>query len=275
MSDVFASESIAVDPSEDLLVGSGTIQLEAARTQLLAAACEQAKADAGLVAQYYRHVSAEDLLDRDAPAVLAAALGHRDLALARPQGVALVRIQNPTPPDRSAHRTVLEIVTDDMPFLVDSITAELSRRGRAIHLVAHPLLAVVRDVAGSLHEVLDIDPSDLPADSAALRESWIRMEIDRIASAEDRDALKAAVVSVLRDVREAVEDWPRMRHAAVQIAAELQASSGSALGENSEAAALLEWLVEDNFTFLGYREYDLRGDEGDESLVAVPGTGLG
>ncbi len=275
MSDVFASESIAVDPSEDLLVGSGTIQLEAARTQLLAAACEQAKADAGLVAQYYRHVSAEDLLDRDVPAVLAAALGHRDLALARPQGVALVRIQNPTPPDRSAHRTVLEIVTDDMPFLVDSITAELSRRGRAIHLVAHPLLAVVRDVAGSLHEVLDIDPSDLPADSAALRESWIRMEIDRIASAEDRDALKAAVVSVLRDVREAVEDWPRMRHAAVQIAAELQASSGSALSENSEAAALLEWLVEDNFTFLGYREYDLRGDEGDELLAAIPGTGLG
>ena len=79
--------------------------------------------------------------------VLAAVVAHRELAGYRPQGTANVRVTTADEGDNGllAH-SVVEVVCDDMPFLVDSVTAELSRNGRAIHLVIHPLLVVRRDV---------------------------------------------------------------------------------------------------------------------------------
>ncbi len=109
------------------------------------------------LARYYRHVPVEDLAERDPIDLAGAALSHRLLAAARPQGVANVRVFTPTVDEfgwTSGH-TVVEIVTDDMPFLVDSVTTELSRQERGIHLVVHPQVVVRRDVTGKLLEVLD------------------------------------------------------------------------------------------------------------------------
>ena len=75
-----------------------------------------------------------------------AALSHRSLAGSRPQGTASVRVS--TPPEGG--HSVVEVVCDDMPFLVDSVTAELSRQGRAIHLAIHPTFVVRRDDRGTL-----------------------------------------------------------------------------------------------------------------------------
>ncbi len=231
------------------------------------------------LARYYRHVSDEDLLARRPEDLIGAATSHQDLGRNRPVGTANVRVFTPTVEEHgwSTGHTVVEIVTDDMPFLVDSVTAELSRAGRAIHLVVHPVLIVRRDAAGQLKELVEgVQPgSELPYDCA--RESWMHLEIDRETGSADLERLTNDLRSVLDDVRNAVEDWQKMRDRAQQLADELgeEPPPGLPQEEVDEARRLLAWLADANFTFLGYREYALETDEGEESLRAVSGTGLG
>src|SRR3954447_2121617 len=234
------------------------------------------------LARYYRHVPVEDLAERDPIDLAGAALSHPLLAAARPQGVANVRVFTPTVDEfgwTSGH-TVVEIVTDDMPFLVDSVTTELSRQERGIHLVVHPQVVVRRDVTGRLLEVLDTSAStwassEHPRDSIV--ESWIHVEIDRETDPERLEHVRDGVRSVLDDVRVAVEDWPKMKQRARDLAAELEAAppAGPPPEEVEEGQALLRWLADDHFTFLGYREYRLVERDGGDSLVAENGSGLG
>ncbi|MEO3749034.1 NAD-glutamate dehydrogenase [Streptomyces sp. B6B3] len=243
--------------------------------------------------RYYLYVAPEDLTERQPEDLAGAAISHSRLAARRPQGTANVRVYTPTVDEMgwTCSHTVVEVVTDDMPFLVDSVTNELSRQGRAIHLVIHPQVVVRRDVTGRLIEVLDTgldpdgpaatscDPAELPPD--ALVEAWIHVETDRETDRDDLAQIEADLRRVLGDVREAVEDWQKMRHAAVSIAGGLPDEplpETIAEAEIAEAAELLEWLADDHFTFLGYREYELVRDEDggtDDALRPVPGTGLG
>ncbi|MDQ0843121.1 NAD-glutamate dehydrogenase [Streptomyces sp. V1I6] len=227
--------------------------------------------------RYYLHTAPEDLTDRDPVDVFGAALSHYRLAENRPQGTANVRVHTPTVEENgwTCSHSVVEVVTDDMPFLVDSVTNELSRQGRGIHVVIHPQVVVRRDVTGKLIEVLpsDTHAKDLPHD--ALVESWIHVEIDRETDRADLKQITADLLRVLSDVREAVEDWEKMRDAALRIA-ELLPDEPKADDlpeqEVEEARELLRWLSADHFTFLGYREYELTDAD---ALAAVPGTGLG
>ncbi|MFJ6644041.1 NAD-glutamate dehydrogenase [Streptomyces sp. NPDC091290] len=225
--------------------------------------------------RYYLHTAPEDLLDRDPVDIFGAAFSHYRLAENRPQGTANVRVHTPTVEENgwTCSHSVVEVVTDDMPFLVDSVTNELTRQGRGIHLVIHPLVVVRRDLTGKLIEVLPAAPAgDLPHDTHI--ESWIHVEIDRETDRGDLKQITADLLRVLSDVREAVEDWSKMRDAALRMADELPGEPHSDLREQEieEARELLRWLADDHFTFLGYREYELREDD---SLAAVPGTGLG
>lgn len=230
--------------------------------------------------RYYLHTAAEDLADRDPVDVFGAAYSHYRLAETRPQGTANVRVHTPTVEENgwTSSHSVVEVVTDDMPFLVDSVTNELSRQNRGIHLVIHPQLVVRRDVTGKLLEILPGERAsggrkDLPHD--ALVESWIHVEIDRETDRADLKQITADLLRVLSDAREAVEDWEKMRDAALRIADDLPSEPTAddlRDQEVEEARELLRWLAADHFTFLGYREYDLRDDD---SLSAVPGTGLG
>ncbi|WP_416983101.1 NAD-glutamate dehydrogenase [Streptomyces sp. T028] len=226
--------------------------------------------------RYYLHTAPEDLKDRDPVDVFGAALSHYRLAENRPQGTANVRVHTPTVEENgwTCSHSVVEVVTDDMPFLVDSVTNELTRQGRGIHLVVHPQVVVRRDVAGKLIEVLAVSPSaGLPHDAHV--ESWIHVEMDRETDRADLKQVTADLLRVLSDVRETVEDWEKMRDSALRIADGLPAEPTPAdlpSAEVEEARELLRWLAADHFTFLGYREYQLREDD---SLAAVPGTGLG
>jgi glutamate dehydrogenase len=227
--------------------------------------------------RYYLHTAPEDLTDRDPVDVFGAALSHYRLAENRPQGTANVRVHTPTVEENgwTCSHSVVEVVTDDMPFLVDSVTNELSRQGRGIHVVIHPQVVVRRDVTGKLIEVLpsDTHAKDLPHD--ALVESWIHVEIDRETDRADLKQITADLLRVLSDVREAVEDWEKMRDAALRIAEQLpDEPKADDLPEQEveEARELLRWLSADHFTFLGYREYELTDAD---ALAAVPGTGLG
>src|SRR5690606_16651227 len=194
----------------------------------------------------------------------------------RPQGTANVRVHTPTVEENgwTCTHSVVEVVTDDMPFLVDSVTNELTRQGRGIHVVIHPQVVVRRDVTGKLIEALPVPPSDdLPHDAHV--ESWIHVEIDRETDRGDLKQITADLLRVLSDVREAVEDWGKMRQAATSLADSLPDEpipDDVPRQQVDEARELLHWLADDHFTFLGYREYELREDD---SLAAIPGTGLG
>jgi glutamate dehydrogenase len=226
--------------------------------------------------RYYLHTAPEDLADRDPVDVFGAAVSHYRLAESRPQGTANVRVHTPTVEENgwTCSHTVVEVVTDDMPFLVDSVTNELTRQGRGIHVVIHPQFVVRRDVTGKLLEILRTPPTgDLPHDAHI--ESWIHVEIDRETDRADLKQISLDLLRVLSDVREAVEDWEKMREAATRIADGLESEPVPADmpgPEVAEARELLRWLSADHFTFLGFREYQLRDDD---TLAAVPGTGLG
>ncbi|MBI4939947.1 MAG: NAD-glutamate dehydrogenase [Actinobacteria bacterium] len=262
---------------------------DAERTQILERATEAGLRQgcrepnlSQLLERYYRHVSIEDLAERDPVDLAGAALSQRQLASTRPQGTANVRVFTPTVDEHawSCGHTVVEIVTDDMPFLVDSVQAELSRQDRAIHLVVHPQVVVRRDIAGTLLEVLDQGSngwasSDHPRDS--LVESWIHVEVDRVTDPEHIDEITSGLRGVLEDVRVSVEDWPRMQQRARETADALDAEppAGLASDEVEEATQLLRWLADGHFTFLGYREYRLDVRDGHDVLVAESGSGLG
>ncbi|WP_049571636.1 NAD-glutamate dehydrogenase [Streptomyces sp. SBT349] len=248
---------------------------------------------AAYLQRYYLYIAPEDILQRDPVDLYGAAFAHYRLAGRRPQGTAKVRVHSPTVEEMgwASSHTVVEVVTDDIPFLVDSVTNELSRQGRGIHLVIHPQILVRRDLTGKLLEVLDAgrdpvgpsattyEPAELPAD--AVIESWIHVEIDRETDHEDLARIEAGLRGVLSDAREAVEDWQKMRGTALRIAEGLPGEplpSELAEPDVEEARELLRWLANDHFTFLGYREYALarEGEEGAEDVLrAIPGSGLG
>ncbi len=256
-------------------------RLETAKAELLDRAVESAhgSADPGLealVRRYYRHVAPEDLVGRDPVDVVGAVVSHRRVAQHRPQGTAVVHAFTPTVEEHgwSPGHSVVEIVTDDMSFLVDSVTASLAQQGRTVHLVIHPQFVVRRDITGELEDVFaEGRASEPPPDSTV--ESWMHVEIDRETDAADLEDIEAELTKVLRDVREAVEDWPRMVRQARVVADDLEGAPPATVerAEVDESIDLLRWLADEHFTFLGYKEYDLSEDG--RSLEPVPGTGLG
>ena len=229
-----------------------------------------------LIRGYYRHVPAEDLLDRSERDLGATVLHHLDLAGNRPQGTANVRLFTPTQDTDGwtcGGRTVVEVVTDDMPFLVDSVSMALDAAGHNVHQVMHPQFVVRRSLDGELREVLD-DAATTDAHDVD-RESWMHVEIDRMPQDETED-VRQTLLKVLLDVREAVEDWRRMHAAVEAIVADLETDPPPLpYDEIAQGREFLTWLTHDHFTFLGFREYDLVKDGDDEMLRAVPGTGLG
>ena len=126
---------------------------------------------------YYRHVPVEDLAAAGPGPVAAAALEQARLAVARPQGRALVRVRPAGSPGAfDPARRVVDIITDDMPFLVDSVTMELARHGLDSDHILHPQLLVRRDVAGTLHDVCGT-LNGHGGDHDEIAESWTHIEI--------------------------------------------------------------------------------------------------
>jgi glutamate dehydrogenase len=222
---------------------------------------------AQLVRRYWRFAPDEELVGLTPAEMLAAARAHRELAEQRVPGQLKLRVGETA----DGELTTLEIVVDDMPFLVDTVTAALATRRLAVHLLVHPLVVVRRAPLGKLTEVCpEVEADD--AIAGDIVESWMRLEIDRVREEGERDALRRTVQRVLTDVREAVEDWPRMRSAALRLADELAGVELPVPDRDvTDSVELLRWLVDGHFTFLGYREYALVDGE----LRAVLGTGLG
>jgi glutamate dehydrogenase len=227
-----------------------------------------------LTTRFTRYLADEDLAYRPIEFLARHAAELADFARVRPAGESLVRVADLD--HAPATDCVLQIVTDDMPFLVDSVTNAIGSTGRAIHLVVHPQLVVRRDDEGRLLEILDIDVDDArPAGTMA--ESWMWIEMERDYGDDSAASLDRQITAVLHDVRVAVRDWRAMRSRALIIAEEISAMppAGVPLEEVNEGVDLLRWLADDNLTFLGYREYDLKVVNGEDCLIPVDGSGLG
>ncbi len=225
------------------------------------------------VRHYFAGVAPEDIAIRRATDLCGIARSHHRLGCTRLPGQPFIHVYNPVPEQhgwQSSH-TILEIVTDDMPFLVDSVSMALNRLGLTIHLVIHPVLTVRRDRQGHLQQICE------PTEQAATRhEAWMHFEIDRQTEPRCLEEIHRATATVLEDVRVAVEDWQPMHEQLGRVIRTLQRNRPPVEPDDlEEILEFLRWIRDDHFTFLGYRRYDLcRSPTGDE-LRAVADSGLG
>ncbi len=182
-----------------------------------------------------------------------------------------VRAFNPDPAGHGYSRpgAVIEVAATDMSFLVDSVTNELQAQGFSVENLFHPVIGIRRDESGELVEILR-------ARAAAIRESVQHYEIDRPLRDEEIEAVETRVRRVLSDVNRAVADFEPMQRA-VHRMIDIARDGGPRYeaDEIEEDAAFLEWLLDLNFVFLGYREYRIEDTAEGEMISVVPGTGLG
>src|SRR5918992_1703 len=168
--------------------------------------------------------------------------------------------------------TVIEIVNDDMPFLVDSVMGEIQARGLAGRLVMHPIMKIRRTASGALDGILG--PGDRNWGDGT-QESFIAILLDPLSDNIARE-LAETLSAVRGDVRIAVTDWRTML-ARLDRAIEALESTPPPIapGLLSESLAFCRWLRDGQFTFLGMRELRLEGDAETSDLVPVEGSGLG
>mgnify|MGYP000199127044 CR=1 FL=1 len=234
------------------------------------------KRQGGFIAAYFENTDPDEITARGAANLFALANAHwRLLDSQRAPKTPKIRVYNPSLAEDGfvSEHTVVQIVNDNMPFLVDSVTMAINKTGRTAHWIVHPLMSVARNADGSVDNA-----STVAAAKAAGRndpvESLILVECDRIVSAADQQALIDDLQRVLADVRAAVEDWQTMlqRVKSLTAASEKFAQSQESHGEG---IAFLKWLEDRHFTFLGARDYELKRDGKQVSLVAIPDSGLG
>ncbi len=222
--------------------------------------------------QYFGNVPYEDMSDRSPTIMARAALAHLEFAEVKQKEQPLVRIYNPTIEEHgyeSAY-TIIEMVNDDMPFLVDSVSAAIVRQNLSINITVHPVLKLQRDADGKLIELLP------RRDDAGRAESFVRFVVDKETDEHQLKIIEHEIHKVLADVRLAVRDWLGMR-LKMQEAKELLrfGPAGADAALRAESQALLQWMVDDHFTFLGYREYRLVTRNKKMFLRPVKGSGLG
>ncbi len=226
------------------------------------------------IRQYYHGVAGEDLAERDPQNLYGTALAHWSFARKRKPGESRIQVYNPRQEQHgwiSTH-TIIETVCENMPFIVDSVRMGLNRLGLTNHLVIHPVMSFRRDKSGLLLEVM---PEGVE-EKGIVTEALMHVEVDRQTEAKVLGAIQTEVERVFADVRAAVEDWTKvrahMREALTELADHPPPIDAKEL---AEAQAFLEWMEDNHFTFLGYREYELLEEKGEDVLRWGPGPGLG
>ena len=243
--------------------------IEYARARLTAEQRDQAEP---LLRAYYAEVDPGELAERSVADLYGAALAHLKFARRFSFGAPKIRVYNPVFAEhgwQSTH-TVVEIVNDDMPFLVDSVIMEANRLGLTLHLMLHPVLRVRRDDTGNL---IELNPTT--EREGGRLESFIHMEVDRCTDRETLQQLEDGIIRVLGDVRLAVDDWEKMWHRMATATAEAEKQALPDPEQALEELEFLRWLADHHFTFLGSRSYELAKEGGEDVLRIVPGSGLG
>lgn len=213
---------------------------------------------------FFTHIDegdSDDVINGRSDRVL---LAHLALGRRRTPGTAVWRVCRPSGSESLG--AAVQIVTDDMSLLVESVTAMLNRQGVGISQFAHPILTVDRDDSGNLMSLGD----------SGIQESWMHVQLDSEVEDSDLDAIEAHLGKVLADVRQVVGDTPDMKALQLRIADELASAAETASGritpeEFSDTARLLRWMADGNYAVLGYRRFEGTKD----GSRTVAGSGLG
>ncbi len=255
--------TLSVSPASSAEMRLGAV-LDALRGSVPSAQAHDAEAFART---FYARMEPEEYAERTPAAWAALARGFLGFLQQRTSGMAALRIFNPALEQHGweSPHTVIQIVNDDMPFLVDSVGMVLAAAQVGIHVLGHPMLEVERDAAGKVSRI-----------GAGRTESLMHIEIDRQIGPAGFLRLERAILAALDDVRLCVADWKAMRERALESADRLARASTNLPHERvEEACEFLRWATDDHFVFLGYREYALGNAPDDVVLRALPEGGLG
>ncbi len=232
---------------------------------------ERRDAVAAFARAYTRRLSDEDLDAMTGDELFGLVSSTFDFADLRGQQTAAVRVFDPTLAidGYATAGTVIETNTDDSPFLVDSVQEELLSRGLAVQRLLHPVVGTSRDAEGRIERVMS-------GRDASHRESIMHFEVDHLLSHEDQADLTERVLEILHDVRLVVRDFEpmqaRVRHMVEMARVSAVRYSPQEVGETID---FLDWLLDDNFVLLGYREYELDDDPTGRTIHAADSSGLG
>ncbi len=227
---------------------------------------------ADFVRSYYHSVPYDDLREREMTDLLGSAHAHWELGKNRQPGESKMRIYNP---DAERHGwqsdyTIIEVVTDDRPFLVDSVAMLLNRLGLTIHLTVHPIFCIERDGSG---EAVSMSAAVGEAQGAG-QESYLHVEFDRRFGADSFEGIQRQLESVLRDIKTASDSWAPMRAKVLEAADEIEREQQrQGMDDHEDRVAFCKWLEEGNFTFLGYCELDRKSESelslNNDSLLGI------
>ena len=222
----------------------------------------------------YSNMSKEDLAHRNDSDLYGAALSLWNSLEKNTTDDAFIRVFNPEVAKdgwQSSH-TIVEIITKDMPFLVDSVRMAMTRENIASHLLLHCPLKIQRDSDAKISGL-----SNLKAEQESTSTKTVFfIEIDRQTDTSVIESFKKELESVLVDVSIAVDDWQPIRKKLVSVIKELpKRHHKKSKHEISETTEFLDWLAKDNFTLMGYREYELCPVQGDYQLKGKMDTSLG
>lgn len=226
------------------------------------------------IAELYDKVPPADLIAERLEHLYAAGVSLYNFASTRRPGELKIRVYNPRLDEHGWHtpHTIIEVVNDDMPFLVDSVAAELTRQHIDIQLVAHPIFSLRRNDKG---ELVEVGPAEATPVQGAQTESIMHLRV-RAQPPEYFATLEAKVKAVLGDVRAAVEDFAAMRSQCAEQIARLETLQLPVADEDRlEVIEFLKWLNVHHFTYVGYRYCKFEERETSLAVKATNGNGLG
>jgi glutamate dehydrogenase len=240
---------------------------------------DHAEDAASFLRQFYDTVPPADIANLEPDQIYGAAMALLGYMRRRRPGTPSIRVFNPR---IDAHgwqgdHTVIEVVNDDMPFLVDSVTTALANLDLQVIMLIHPILHLRRDAEGVMTRLL---PADAPPEPGDLTESVMHLEITEQSDPVLLERIARELAEVLSDVRAAVEDWRPIQDRVHAITAEVADLPGTAGGEDDdteEVRDFLAWLLDNHFTFLGHRNHSFTCTDScrpDDLIVSVE-DGLG
>ncbi|MCH8536463.1 MAG: NAD-glutamate dehydrogenase [Alkalimonas sp.] len=257
-----------------LIDGQPSVLLQNVKKLIQQKVKEQPELVAKFATILYGSIASEDLIGRNDSDLYGAALSLWKTFNSQHQDGAEIRVFNP---EISRHgweskHTIVEIVVHDMPFLVDSVRMALTRQNISAHFFVHLPLQSKRSEQGA---ITDFDK--LGAKSKAdTKQTVFHIEIDRQTDKAAIEQLKQELHSVMEDVSLAVQDWQEVREKLKTVIQQLpKPAATEKTNQRKDHIDFLNWLVKDNFTFLGYREYKIKPVKGDYRIEGVQNSALG
>jgi glutamate dehydrogenase len=238
---------------------------------------KQADEVVAFIKQYYRMVSEDDLIEQKTSDLYGAALSHLKFASQRDIGEVKIRVFNPNYEQSGwqSNHTIIEIASDDMPFIVDSVRMALNRRDLTIYIIIHPgSMYFCRDEQGKVIEVLEANTQT--TEGRCSRDAIIHIEIARQNDPEVLEAIQKDLYNVMSDVSTMVNDWALMCKKANEALASLGNSPTPVeADELKESIDFIRWIVDGHFTFLGLADYKLVENGDEPKFTLIPESALG